>query len=191
MGNHVHLLIKTGEEELNQVFKRLGTRYVYWYNWKYNRTGHLFQDRFKSEPVEDDSYFLTVLRYIHQNPVRAHLTNNINAYKWSSYHEYIEKPQLTDTSFALKMMPLNELISYHNEEANDKCLEIKRNVPKLNDIESKNLMTKLFNFNTIEQFQSLDTPTRNDCIRKLKQEGMSIRQISRLTGISKGVVEKL
>ena len=68
MGNHVHLLLEEKKEPLSQIFKRLGVRYVYWYNWKYKRTGHLFQDRFKSEPVEDDSYFLAVLRYIFQNP---------------------------------------------------------------------------------------------------------------------------
>jgi len=69
MGNHCHLLLKVEKEDLVLIFKRIAGSYVYWYNWKYYRRGHLFQDRFKSEPVEDDVYFLTVLRYIHQNPV--------------------------------------------------------------------------------------------------------------------------
>lgn len=68
MGNHIHLLIQLGKEPIDLIFKRIGSRYVYWYNLKYRRTGHLFQDRYKSEPVEADSYFLTVVRYIHQNP---------------------------------------------------------------------------------------------------------------------------
>lgn len=68
MGNHIHILLKEGKEELTLVLKRIAGSYVYWYNWKYHRSGHLFQDRFKSEPVEDDAYFLTVIRYIHQNP---------------------------------------------------------------------------------------------------------------------------
>ena len=53
MSNHIHLLIKEGEEDLGIVFRRIGARYVYWYNWKYNRRGHLFQDRYKSEAVEN------------------------------------------------------------------------------------------------------------------------------------------
>lgn len=85
MGNHVHLLLREGKEPLSQIFKRLGVRYVYWYNWKYKRTGHLFQDRFKSEPVEDDTYFLAVLRYIYQNPVKAGLCEKPEEYQWSSY----------------------------------------------------------------------------------------------------------
>lgn len=71
MGNHIHLLLKPENEPLELIFRRIGSKYVYWYNLKYQRTGHLFQDRFKSEPVENISGFFVVLRYIHQNPVKA------------------------------------------------------------------------------------------------------------------------
>lgn len=53
MSNHVHLLLKVEKEDLDLIIKRIAGSYVYWYNWKYHRRGHLFQDRFKSEPVED------------------------------------------------------------------------------------------------------------------------------------------
>ena len=71
MGNHVHLLLKVRNDDLETVFKRIGGRYVYYYNVKYQRIGHLFQDRFRSEPVDDDAYFLSVLRYIQIG--RAHV----------------------------------------------------------------------------------------------------------------------
>src|SRR5690554_3854054 len=71
MSNHFHLLIKEGKEELAAVFRRIGAKYVYWYNLKYKRCGHLFQDRYRSEVVETQQYLLTVLRYIHQNPLKA------------------------------------------------------------------------------------------------------------------------
>jgi len=64
MSNHVHLLIRECEEPLETVMRRICGSYVLWYNKKYDRIGYLFQDRFKSEPVADDIYFLTVLRYI-------------------------------------------------------------------------------------------------------------------------------
>lgn len=67
MGNHVHLLLIVGNEPLEQIMRRICGSFVYWYNRKYQRTGNLFQDRFKSEPVDNDNYLLTVLRYIHQN----------------------------------------------------------------------------------------------------------------------------
>ena len=125
MGNHLHLLIKVGKEDLEQIFKRIGGRFVYWYNYKYLRRGHLFQDRYKSEAVEDDTYFLTVLRYIHQNPVKAGLCNNCEDYKYSSYHEYIKpkENQLTDIEFALGIINEEQFVEFNNELNEDVCLE--------------------------------------------------------------------
>ncbi len=103
MSNHVHLLLKEGKEVLSNTMKRIGTSYVYWYNWQYNRKGHLFQDRFKSEVVEDDAYFLTVLRYLHQNPLKAGLTDDIRSYKWSSYQEYTSQKKIVNVDFVLSL----------------------------------------------------------------------------------------
>ncbi|MGV8147276.1 MAG: transposase [Alkaliphilus sp.] len=65
MGNHVHLLLREGKESLSKVMQRICSCFVYWYNSKYDRYGHLFQERFKSEVVENEAYLITVLRYIH------------------------------------------------------------------------------------------------------------------------------
>ncbi len=73
MGNHVHLLLQEKEEELSVIMKRIGTSYAWWYNTKYDRVGHVFQNRFQSEVVETEAYLLEVLRYIHNNPVKAKL----------------------------------------------------------------------------------------------------------------------
>ena len=51
------------------------------------RDGHLFRERFKSEPVNDMAYFVILLRYIHQNPVKAGIVNKVNDYEFSSWHE--------------------------------------------------------------------------------------------------------
>ena len=88
MDNHVHILIKEGSNGISNLMHRLGASYAYYYNWKYERTGHVFQNRFKSESVEDDSYLKTVIRYIHQNPVKAGMVNKPEAYQWSSCHVY-------------------------------------------------------------------------------------------------------
>ncbi len=87
MGNHVHLLMRTDEndEPMGQIFRRICAQYVYWYNGKYERVGHLFQDRFRSEPIENDAYLLSVLRYIHQNPVKAGMVHDMADYPYSSY----------------------------------------------------------------------------------------------------------
>ena len=67
MSNHFHLLIREREDDLGMAVKRIASSYVYYHNRKYLRDGHLFKERFKSEPVNDMAYFVTLLRYIHQN----------------------------------------------------------------------------------------------------------------------------
>jgi len=101
MSNHIHLLLKEEKEPISLIIKRISSSYVYYYNWKHSRCGHLFQERFKSEVVEDDSYLLTVLRYIHQNPVKAKIIKEIEKYKWSSYNEYTCESKMVDTNYAL------------------------------------------------------------------------------------------
>ena len=188
MGNHIHLLLKEGKEDLSVAFKRIAGSYVYWYNWKYHRCGHLFQDRYKSEPVEDDGYFLTVLRYIHQNPVKAKICKKAENYPYSSMGAYLTFSALVDTEFALSIISREQFIEYHAEVNEDKCLDIEEHF-RLTDDEAKVLIAKIAKCKSASDFQELDTKTRNSCIYKLHRRGLSIRQISRLTGISKKIVE--
>ena len=189
MGNHIHLLVKEGREDLAQMFKRIAGSYVYWYNWKYHRCGHLFQDRFKSEPVETDEYFLTVLRYIHQNPVKANLCIKPEQYPYSSMREYITVSQLADTEFVLSMLSKEQFLEFHQEENTDQCLEISDDF-RLTDKDARMLIRKITKCDNATEFQQLDVETRNRYIEKLHQQGVSIRQISRLTGISKSIIER-
>ena len=188
MGNHIHLLLREGKENLSLAFKRIAGSYVYWYNWKYHRCGHLFQDRYKSEPVEDDSYFLTVLRYIHQNPVKAKICKNAEDYPYSSMGAYLTFSALVDTSFAFSIISRDQFIDYHSEENNDDCLEVDDHY-RLTDDEAKAMIIKITKCKTVSDFQLLDINKRNFCIHKLHENGLSIRQISRLTGVSKKIVE--
>ena len=85
MSNHIHLLLEPLDEPLDMIFRRIGTRYAVWYNRKYQRAGHLFQDRFRSENVSTVQYYQTVLRYILQNPMKAGMEKHPGEYRWSSY----------------------------------------------------------------------------------------------------------
>lgn len=195
MGNHVHLLIKEEKEELEQIFKRIGTRYVYWFNNRYQRIGHLFQDRFKSEPVDDDAYFLTVLRYIHQNPVKAGLCREISAYKWSSYNDYLHNIGITDIEFGLSFFNDNKketlmlFDKYMKEDEKKTCLDLEEN-HKITDGEALRIIQKQCGISNATDMQELPMDQRDKNIALLKENGLSIRQISRLTGISFGIVRK-
>ena len=190
MGNHIHMLIKEEKEPIELIFKRIGARYVYWYNWKYQRSGHLFQDRFRSEVVEDDGYFLTVLRYILQNPVKAGLTTNVSEYKWSSYNDYIQGDGITDIEFVLDIFALSKeksierFTEYINEPSDDKCLELKEIPIRITDQELLDLVKKEFNTEAI-RIQNLQVDEQKRILKYLKElEGTTYQQISRLTGVT-------
>ena len=129
MGNHVHLLLHEGNESISLSMQRICSSFVYWYNWKYDRYGHLLQERFKSEVVESESYLITVLRYIHQNPIKAGIIDSIEGYRWSSYREYLEKENIIDTEIILKLFSMKrekakkEFDKYMKETNEDMCLE--------------------------------------------------------------------
>jgi len=91
MDNHVHLLINDNGNDISKLMKSINVSYVSYFNRVYNRYGHLFQDRFKSEIVADDNYLLEVSRYIHNNPVKAGIVQKPEDYQWSSYNVYIGK----------------------------------------------------------------------------------------------------
>ena len=191
MGNHIHLLVREEKETIEQVMKRLATRFVYWYNIKYQRVGHLFQDRFKSEPIEDDAYFLTVIRYIHQNPVKAGLCKNLSGYKYSSYNDFFEDSNLIDKDFVLSIISIEEFEEFNLENTNDKCLEIEEKpIIRVTDEQAQKIIYKYSKCKTVAEFQNLNIKQRDRCLIKLRENGLSIRQISRLTGVTFGIVRK-
>lgn len=198
MDNHVHLLIMEGKEPLEIVMRRICASYVLWYNKKYDRIGYLFQDRFKSEPVEDDRYFLAVIRYIFQNPVKADIVNKIEAYKWTNFNDYIVGSKRTDTDFALGILnPADKekaIISfkeYVNMKNDDECLDVSEK-RGLSDDEAIKIIKANYEVNSGTDLQKFDLQKRNSYIKILKKEyNMSIRQIERLTGISRGIIQKV
>jgi len=195
MSNHIHLLMRESGEPISNVIKRISGSYVFWYNKKYERCGHLFQERYKSEAVDNDEYLLTVVRYIHQNPIKAGLVKDISEYKWSSYNEYIKEAEIIDREFVLGMFSsskenaLELFRKFNNQKNNDSCLDEEEKV-RVSDSEVKESLTRLGVIN-ISEFRQIERNTRNDIIRKLKSiEGVTIRQISRITGISKSVINR-
>nr|WP_229683187.1 transposase [Virgibacillus oceani] len=198
MNNHVHLLLQEGNEDISVTMKRIGVSFVVYYNWKYRTTGHLFQDRFKSENVETNKYLLTVIRYIHQNPVKAGIVNRVDEWKWSSCLEYYDKNphsiNLLDKSFILQIISpdiaiANAIFKEFNESPqNDKCLDdkIKR---RLTDEEARLKIKKLLGEIEIAQVKSLPKLNRNEILRQVKGiDGLPQRQAARILGVSANLI---
>ena len=194
MGNHVHLLLKEcGEVPVGGIFRHIGSSYVYWYNLKYERTGHLFQDRFRSEPVEDDGYLLTVFRYILLNPVKAGLCSQAEQYKYSSAGEYLNgKKGITDTAFireTLGSWDIRELLSQPDDD--DQCMEMEEKTARtrVTDETAEEMIRKDLGGLHVKAGKAKERQALNAGIGRLIRAGISIRQLSRLTGISKKIIE--
>jgi len=195
MNNHVHLIMKEGNELLENTMKRIGVSYVFWYNWKYKRSGHLFQDRFKSEPIEDDKYLLTVLKYIHQNPIKAGMVEELSKYQWSSYIEYVSMPRIVDKSFVLEIFLNNEqqlkdYLSHNNNEANEHVLEMRVD-RRVTDEEAGAIIQRTLGKMTLSELRQVEKDKRDEIVSRLKEvDGLSIRQIARITGFTVNIVAK-
>ena len=94
MDNHVHILFKSGKDGISTVMRKLLTWYAQYFNRRHRRTGHLFENRYKSILCDEDNYLLALIRYIHLNPVRAKLVatlEQLDRYRWSGHRSIIGK----------------------------------------------------------------------------------------------------
>jgi putative transposase len=105
MTNHVHLLIQVSDFPLSRLMLRVASQYARRVQSRFHTTGHLFECRYHAVLVDADEYLLTLLRYIHLNPVEARIVRDIDEYPWTSHHVYVgnrSEPWVT-TDFTLAM----------------------------------------------------------------------------------------
>ena len=94
--NHYHILVQTPAGNLSRAMRHVNGVYTQRYNRSQNTDGQLFRGRYKSVLVEEDSHLLELLRYIHRNPVRAHICNTVGDYRWSSHQGYVSSAKKWD-----------------------------------------------------------------------------------------------
>ena len=106
MGNHVHLAIRRGRFPLSRIMAGLQSSYTQYFNRRHRRSGHLFQGRYKAFLVQEDVYLLGLVRYIHENPVKARLVETPREYVWSSDRSYRRGrgPEWLDLEEVLKVL---------------------------------------------------------------------------------------
>ena len=198
MGNHIHLLLHAPISRIAFCMQLLCGRYAQIYNRRHDRVGHLFQERFKSEPVEDEAYLICVVSYIHYNPEKACIASQAE-YRWSSYKEYVgghDTRRICSTGFVLGVFGgVEEFVRYHDGHAAEAdCMDIDapaQAIWRMPDEDAIALAEKTLGGIKVNDLKTLDRPTRNSAIGDLLSIGMSIRQIERLTGISRGVIQSV
>ena len=198
MSNHVHLLLRVHHKDIGSTIKPLAVMYAMYYNNKYSRSGHVFQDRFKSEPVSDMTYFVTLLRYIHQNSTKSGIVSKVSDYEWSSWKEYTgEVPAavcLCATNATLKRMPIDDLRELVESPLEDdvQCLDMDERVrTTIGDREVRQHLLERYGIADSIKIQELEKEKRNEIILSCLELGAGLRQLSRLTGVTYGVINKL
>jgi len=152
MGNHYHLFIQALNIPISKIMHQINTRYAMYYNKKYEKVGHVFEGRYKGILVQDDSYFVTLVKYIHNNPVAAGICDSMEEYKWSSdmfYRRNIDN--IVDIDEFLNM------ISSNRSKSIEKYIELM----EVDNIDQGVLM---------DLYENSDIIGTDDFIRKIRED---------------------
>lgn len=209
MDNHVHLVINEGGEQISRIMKRLQVSYAYYFNKKYNRIGHLFQDRFKSEVIEDDQYLLAAVRYVHRNPVKAGITQQPSEYRWSSYNHYFNNrsgspKDLVEVGPILLMFSKNPdqavqlFKKFSLQEGEEPFIEHQEKYESQKEIQTtsevQSFIADALNKRQLrlEELSNVKNKlVRNELIQELKhRSNLSIREIAEVLGVNRNVVQR-
>ena len=195
MPNHVHLLVHEKSERLPSIMKQIAQRYAKYYNSKYEHFGHVFQDRYKSEPVNTSAYFLTLLRYIHQNPVASALCKDVESYEWSSWHEFTGDPRQNSNLCAvrpvLKSFPLEDLREQVYTPLQKALRVLDYDMPRteLTDEAIEEFLMSNYGLDHPTDLQKFAKKERDAILKATKDFGGSIRQIARITSLGFSIVK--
>lgn len=188
MSNHVHLLVEAGPDELSRGMHRLATEYARHFNTRAGHVGSVFDGRFKSVPVESDAQLVAAVRYIHENPARAGICP-AGEYPWSSYREYAIAPERCDVGPVLELVGGVEAFVKLCEggPATGYYFSGGRRIP---DDEMLDAARAALAPRGPDEVRALSVGDRDRCLASLRDVGLSVRQIERLTGVGRYSVEK-
>lgn len=190
MGNHIHLLLEDPKFELSKAMQQLLSSYARYYNTRTSHVGHVFQERFSSVPIEEESHLIEAVRYIHDNPEKAGICPS-REYPWSSYHEYLnETPEYVDMTTVSNLIGTGQtfdwiISNYQEQRSGHVYVNVSRTTP---DAKLLTVARQVLGHTSPQDVKTLDKARRNVAIRALLNAGLSIRQIERITGIGRGVI---
>ena len=187
MDNHVHLLLHIAGEELALFMHYVETCYAVRFNARTGRVGPVFQGRFKSKAIEDDSYLLAAVRYIHNNPLELGVGRE--EYRWSSYFEYLNGPSITSTELVLGMLGGVPAFKEFSGKGSD-GYSPRFNV-RLTRAEIASAVSDVLGGIDPGDVKALPVQKRDELIAQLSRAGLSARQIERETGVGRGVISRV
>jgi putative transposase len=202
MDNHAHLVIKELEDSISRIMRRIGTSYANYFNSRYKRIGHVFQDRYRSEPIENERYLLSVIRYVHDNPEKAGICKT-QEYEWSSYQFYIqgnkdqkglvEREEILSCFSDDRNRAILLFKEFSNQESNDQFMDVDDDLldeeEALEYIRSY-LMEKNIGLDCLRQREYKQE--RDILVRNLNEKSrLSRRKIAEVLGLNRETVRRI
>lgn len=199
MDNHVHLAIYDPNDEMSKIIHQICTSYAMYFNKKYERVGHVFQNRFKNICIDKVSYLLNLTRYIHKNPEKDGICE-MKKYKWSSYKDYVNQNncEIAEIDLILELFDtdrvkaIKKFINYHlldSEEYFDREFEFD---DVLSDEKACEIIKKELKIENILSIQNYNKQIRDEIIYKIsKIYGVYPKQIARILGMSMRNVQRI
>ena len=186
MDNHAHILVVDEDKALPAAMARVNSAFARRFNELNDHVGHVFQDRYRCEPIESERYLLEVVRYIHNNPEEAGICR-AEDYRWSSYREYMGAPRLINSNIVLGLLGGRKKFKQFCRERSNPELRLKYlqnpSTDTLFDI-ARDALSPIIP----AQVSALPKDERNRCLVTLRDVGFTIEQIRRLTGIGKSTI---
>lgn len=189
MENHVHLVLEDPDRSLSEMMQRLAGDYAQRFNRRTGHVGHVFESRFKSCALEDEPYLLQAVRYVHDNPQKAGICP-ASEYRWSSYHEYVGQGEVADTALVLELLGGVDGFVAYSEEGRPRSYRFDRR-SRVPDDEMGDVARLVLGDVPAREVAALPKPARNEALRGLREMGLSVRQIERLTGVGHGTIGRV
>lgn len=199
MDNHIHLLLKSEPEHLATFMKKVNVSFAMYYNRIQNRVGPVFQGRYKSECVENEGYFWGVLRYIHLNPVKAHIVKSIEKYEWSSINDYLlgESELLDDEAIVLKQENFkdnNSFLKMHEIEDLRIYLDVKEDLDDMKMTAGNRLIDEFlakYKVNNVLELRHKEEAFQSLLEQLTEKAKLTYQEIAELTDLSYSMVQRL
>ena len=182
MDNHVHLLVHDDKQNLTGYMRRVEISYARYFQETHAHIGHLFQDRFRSIEISDERQLLAAYRYILLNPEKAGIAS-ATEYRWNSFNDYDKEDAVSSPGI------IRELIG--SKDSLRSFLYSDHDVDYINDADAITIIKTLSGLTDVFELNGLNPQARNRILREALKKGISIRQLSRITGVGKGIIQKL
>ena len=197
MDNHVHMLIHGDKDDIARFFQSLGSRYAYYFNSKYERKGAIWADRYYGKPIETLDEYQQVAAYIFNNPVDAELVEAPEEAEWTSFKkvesgeeehacevidELVGVEQLVEFTHTYSRVKLEESVKAGLEPFRKERLFDKRAVREVREIVSEENLARI---------PQLKEEIQQKVLARLQEIGASLRQIRRVTGLTRVMIQRL